>query len=140
MVGERALTPSWTVGNEPGVKGCVPSTFIAPEGAEVRALGDEEVVEEALPLEVLSAVGVELTSTTVDEVVDEILLLKVGKEDSKLVDETVLTQEHALEIFAGKLEQAAIQVGRATDVVASVYVAQNGTAFEDALIIALCFH
>jgi len=38
------------VGNDPGVNGWVPSTIIAPEGAEVFAHGGaEEVVEDTTP-------------------------------------------------------------------------------------------
>ena len=49
VLGERALTPSWTVGNDPGVNGSAPSTIMAPAGAEVRTHGGaEEVVEDTL--------------------------------------------------------------------------------------------
>jgi hypothetical protein len=51
VLGERALTPSCTVGNDPGVNGSAPSTIMAPAGAVVRTHGGAEEVDEETLLE-----------------------------------------------------------------------------------------
>lgn len=94
------------MGKEPGVKGSAPSTTIAPAGAEVFTHGgaedvfEEELLEEALELEMV--VGV------------------VELEAVEVVDAAMLMQEHPLESFGARFEQADAQVGTETVVVARV--------------------
>ncbi len=136
MLGERALTPSCTVGNDPGVNGSAPSTIIAPAGAEVRTHGGAEEVGEDILLEerlrdedeLKEVVGAEVDV----EVVEGAALLEdglevlvvVGLDGSEevipVVEVAVLIQEQPLEILDGKFEQADAHVGSATEVVARV--------------------
>lgn len=107
VVGESAFTPSWTVGKEPGVNGSDPSTMIAPAGAEVWTHGGaEEVVEDTTLLE--------------EEIDDELEVITGAEEDVEVVEAGVLMQEHPLEIFEGKFEQADAHVGSTTELVARV--------------------
>jgi hypothetical protein len=151
VVGESAFTPSWTVGKEPGVNGSAPSTMIAPAGADVFTHGgaEEVVVEETLlkdELELEVVVGAEeevevvegAALLTVLEVLVGVGVGVVELEDVEVVEAAVLMQEQPLEIFEAILEQADAQVGSATEVVARVYVEQNGAATADDASKALC--
>lgn len=94
------------MGKEPGVNESAPSTTIAPAGAEVFTHGgaedviEEELLEEALELEMV--VGV------------------IELEAVEVLDAAMLMQEHPLESFEARFEQADAQVGTETVVVARV--------------------
>jgi hypothetical protein len=152
VVGESAFTPSWTVGKEPGVNGSAPSTMIAPAGADVFTHGGAEevvVVEETLledELELEMVVGAEEEAEVVEgaallTVLEVLVGVGVGVvelEDVEVVEAAVLMQEQPLDIFEAIPEQADAQVGSATEVVARVYVEQNGAATADDASKALC--
>ena len=117
VVGERASTPSWTVGKTPGEKGLLWSTIMAPDGAEVCTHAGPEVVEET---------ELDVDELVVIEELDELVILVDEDEEMvedklevelELVADAVLIQEQADEILDGKLEQAVAQVGRVVEVV-----------------------
>ena len=128
------MTPSWTVGNDPGVNGSPPSTIIAPAGAEVFTHGGAEEVEDTtldeLDRELEVLVGAEDDVEVVEGaalledglgILVELVVGTTGTEDVvEVVEPGVLMQEQPLEIFEGKFEQADAQVGKATEVVARV--------------------
>jgi hypothetical protein len=72
------------------------------------------------------------------EVVDVTALLEDGLNGLlEVVEVAVLMQEQPLEILDGRFEQAEAHLGKASEVVARVYVEQNGAATADEPIIAL---
>lgn len=105
VLGERALTPSWTVGNDPGVNGSAPSTIIAPAGAEIRTHGGaEEVVENTLLEERLADEeeledDVEVVEGAALDVVEGAELLEDGLEVVVEVVEGAALLENGLEVL-----------------------------------------
>jgi hypothetical protein len=109
VLGERALTPSCTVGNDPGVNGSAPSTIMAPAGAEVRTHGGaEEVVEDILLEERLrdedeleelvgAEVDVEVVEGAALDVIEGAELLEDGVEVVVEIVEGVALLEDGLE-------------------------------------------
>jgi hypothetical protein len=125
--------------------------MMAPAGAEFFTHGgDDKVVEEITVLDdelevfVGAADDVEIVEgaallgrldVLVGDGVEEI----TTEDDVEVIEAAVLMQEQALEIFEGKLEQAGTQVGSATELVAKVYVEQNGAAIAEEPIKALLY-
>ena len=113
--------------------------MIAPDGAVVFTHGGaEEAVEDTTLDELDEELGVIVGAEDDIEVVDVTTLFEDGlNELVEVVDATVLMQEQPLEIFDGRLEQAEAHLGKASEVVARVYVEQNGAATADEPVIAL---